>query len=336
MHIPDGLLDLKTCLAGVGLSVAGVGLALHQARRAAPAAKVPLMGLTAAFIFAAQMVNFPVAGGTSGHLMGGVLAAVLLGPSAAILTMTAVLVVQCFMFADGGVMALGANVFNLAMVGPLVGFGMYRGLRSLSASARNRIAAAVFAGWFAMVAAAVSCAGQLAWSGIAPWSAVFPTMVSVHMVIGLGEGLITGLVLGAIARYRPEILGDRRSAGNGMGSSSEAGPAGGGEASGSSTGYVLLLLTGVALFISPFASPWPDGLERVAIRLGFPESTAEVFTPPALFPDYAVDGMGSAVWATLIAGGVGVVITYGLSWLLAHWLTRQTISPTVVQTQVDR
>src|SRR5689334_8604134 len=116
MHIPDGFLDAKVALGAGALSALGVGAAVRNARLRLPPRKIPLMGLSAAFIFAAQMLNFPVAGGTSGHLIGGVLASVLLGPSAAVLVLTAVLMVQCFVFADGGILALGANVFNMGIV----------------------------------------------------------------------------------------------------------------------------------------------------------------------------------------------------------------------------
>jgi cobalt/nickel transport system permease protein len=120
MHIPDGFIDGKTAATTALLAAAGVGLALRQVRRRLPPRRVPLLGLAAAFLFAAQMVNFPVVGGTSGHLLGGVLAAALLGPSAAIVVLTTVLIVQCFLFADGGVLALGANVFNMAIVSAAV------------------------------------------------------------------------------------------------------------------------------------------------------------------------------------------------------------------------
>src|SRR5512143_477384 len=126
MHIPDGFLDAKTAIATGGLALAGLGVALRQARLSLPPRRVPLLGLSAAFIFAAQMLNFPVAGGTSGHLIGGVLAAVLLGPSAAVLVLTCVLVVQCLMFADGGLLALGANVFNMGLASVVGGYLVYR------------------------------------------------------------------------------------------------------------------------------------------------------------------------------------------------------------------
>ena len=129
MHIPDGFLDAKTLAVTTGLAAIGVTAAVRQARTQLPPRKVPLLGVTAAFVFAAQMVNFPIAGGTSGHLIGGVLAGVLLGPSGAVLVMTAVLTLQCLLFADGGLLALGANIFNMGIVGTLGGFAIYAALK---------------------------------------------------------------------------------------------------------------------------------------------------------------------------------------------------------------
>jgi ABC-type Co2+ transport system permease subunit len=126
MHIPDGFIDGKTAAVTAVISVVGVGFALRQVRRELPPRRVPLLGLAAAFLFAAQMVNFPVAGGTSGHLVGGTLVAALLGPSAAVVVVTTVLIVQCFLFQDGGVMALGANVFNMAILNSVIGYVIYR------------------------------------------------------------------------------------------------------------------------------------------------------------------------------------------------------------------
>src|SRR5271166_2666301 len=126
MHIPDGFLDAKTAVTTGVISASGVGLALRQVRRELPPRRVPLLGLAAAFLFAAQMVNFPVAGGTSGHLVGGALVAALLGPSAAVVVVTTVLIVQCLLFADGGVTALGANIFNMAIVNSVTGYALYR------------------------------------------------------------------------------------------------------------------------------------------------------------------------------------------------------------------
>jgi cobalt/nickel transport system permease protein len=126
MHIPDGFLDGRTATVSAALSVTALGVALNHAKRSLPPQRIPLIGLTAAFIFAAQMLNFPVAGGTSGHLIGAVLAAILLGPSGAVIAVTAVLIVQALLFADGGVLALGANIFNMAVTGSVGGYALYR------------------------------------------------------------------------------------------------------------------------------------------------------------------------------------------------------------------
>jgi len=247
MHIPDGFLDAKTAVAGGVLAAAGVGAAVWQTKRTLPARRVPLLGVTAAFVFAAQMLNFPVLPGVSGHLLGGVLAAVLLGPSAAVIVLTAVLIVQCFLFQDGGVSALGANIFNMALVGTVPGYVIYRLVRRVAGMAT----AAAVAGWCATMFAAVCCGAELAWSGVAGWQRILLAMTGIHAVIGIGEGVITALVLVAIVRVRPE-LADEQSA-----------P----PAQVLTLGLVVVL--GLILFVSPFACRWPDGLERVAATLGF-------------------------------------------------------------------
>ncbi len=308
MHVPDGFLDARTAVASGALAAAGVGIALRHAQRHIPRHEVPLLGITAAFIFAAQMLNFPVAGGTSGHLIGAALAAVLLGPAAAVIVMTTVLVVQCFLFADGGLTALGANVFNMAIVSVLAGHVAYRLVRRLDPGPRGTIAGAAFAGWCATVCAAVPCAGELALAGTTPWSAVFPAMTAVHMLIGLGEGLITALVLVAVVEARPHLAGAKTRAG-----SSAWGPV---------VALGLIVALGLVVFVAPFASPWPDGLERVASHLGFEHRS---LAPPitALLPDYEFPGIGSPVAAVAAAGVVGTLIVLLLSWALAELLVRR-------------
>jgi cobalt/nickel transport system permease protein len=306
MHIPDGFIDGKTALAAAALSAAGVSVALRQVQRELPPRKTPLLGLTAAFLFAAQMVNFPVAGGTSGHLVGGALAAALLGPSAAVVVVTTVLIVQCFLFADGGVMALGANIFNMAIVNSIGGYAIYRGVCRVLPGIRGQVAAMAFAGWCATVLASISCAGQLALSGTVPWSAAFPAMAGTHMLIGVGEGLISALVFLAILRTRPDMI---------AGTAEPGQPRRRGEL----LRYGLLVTLGVAVFVAPFACPWPDGLERVAARLGFEHRTApSLFPAPA--PDYRTPGIHWAVGATAIAGAAGSLIVFALALLLGRLL----------------
>ncbi len=199
MHIPDGFLDVKTAASAAVVSAAGLGVALRQAGRHLPPRRVPLMGLAAAFVFAAQMINFPVLGGTSGHLVGGVLTAALLGPGPAVVVISAVLIVQSLLFADGGVLALGANVFNMALVGAVGGWIIYHLLTRLFSGLRGRLLAAAVAAWCTTVLAAVCCAAELSFSGTVKWSVVLPAMAYVHMLIGIGEAVITVLVLTVIA-----------------------------------------------------------------------------------------------------------------------------------------
>lgn len=308
MHIPDGFLDGKTAAVTAALSVTALGVALRHARRSLPPGRVPFLGLTAAFLFAAQMLNFPVAGGTSGHLVGAVLAAILLGPSGAVIAVSAVLIIQALLFADGGILALGANVFNMAVAGSTGGYAVYSLVHRIVPGARGRLLAAGFSSWCATVFMSILCAGELAWSGTSPWSVTFPAMANVHMIIGLGEGAITMLAVAAIVRVRPDLLEDEGKM-----------PAGSYRAP---LVYGALIVLGLALFVSPFASPWPDGLERVAASLGF---EGKGLVPPVLhapLPDYQIPGVGSSAAATGLAGVVGAVVVFGLSFLMARLLVR--------------
>jgi len=310
MHIPDGFLDAKTAVASAGLAAAGVGIALRSVRRRSAGRRVPLIGLAAAFVFAAQMLNFPVAGGTSGHLLGGVLVAVLLGPSAAVLAMTAVLVVQCFVFADGGITALGANVFNMAIVAPGVGYAIYAIVRRVAgASLRSRLLATAFAAWCSTVFAAVVCAGELALSGTVAWNVVFPAMAGTHMLIAFGESVITTLIVAAVARSRPEVLAQDQ---NGTGL----------PRTGEWAAYGLLASLGLVVFVAPFASGWPDGLERVAASLGFASRIVARPAGSAPLQDYTLPWFGPAPLAMVVAGSMGTLAAFALAYLLARGLAR--------------
>ncbi len=306
MHIPDGFIDGKTAAVSAALSAAGVGLALRQVRRELPARKAPLLGLSAAFLFAAQMVNFPVAGGTSGHLVGGTLVAALLGPSAAVVVVTTVLIVQCFLFQDGGVTALGANIFNMAILNSVVGYAVYRAVCHWLTGIRGRVTAIAFAAWCATVVSAISCAGQLAWSGTIPWAAAFPAMAAVHLFIGVGEGLISGLVFLAVYRARPDLIVETQAGG---------GPKRFGEL----VRQGLLATLGVAVFVAPFACSWPDGLDSVAGKFGIKHTLAAPLWP-APAPDYQVPGMHWAVGATAVAGAIGSLVVFALALLMGRWL----------------
>lgn len=306
MHIPDGFIDGKTAVATALLSLVGVGLALRRVKRELPPRKVPLLGLAAAFLFSAQMLNFPVAAGTSGHLIGGVLVAALLGTSAAVVVVTTVLIVQCFLFADGGISALGANIFNMAIVAVVTGSAAYRLLTRWLPGQRGEVSAIAFAGWLSTVLAAVSCAGQLALSGTVGWSAGFTAMAGVHVIIGIGEGLISALVLLFIQRTRPELV-------------ATAAGAPGHARLGEFVGYGILVALGLAVFVAPFASSWPDGLAFVAATLGFGQHAG----PPLLsapVADYRMPGVGWAAGATALAGAIGALVVFGLALLLGRLL----------------
>ncbi len=303
MHIPDGFIDGKTVVVTATLSAIGVGLALNRVHHTFPARKIPMLGLAAAFLFAAQMLNFPVVAGTSGHLIGGVLVAALLGPSAAVVVVTTVLIVQCFLFQDGGVLALGANIFNMAILGAGGGWVIFRCVAALLRGTRGRITAVAFAAWLSTVLAAAGCAAQLAWSGKVDWKSAFTAMVGVHLLIGLGEGLISALVFAAIQRTRPELM--------------QTGPSAEPHTRwGEFAFFGLLAAVGLALFVAPLACPWPDGLAVVAEKLGF----ALAATPPmlpVLAPEYSFPGIHSAALATAVAGAVGCLIVFALALLLA-------------------
>jgi cobalt/nickel transport system permease protein len=314
MHIPDGFLDGRTAAGTAFLAVSGLCLALREAGRTLPPSGRPLMGVAAAFVFAAQMLNFPVAGGTSGHLMGSALAAVLLGPSAAIVVMSAVLLVQCFLFNDGGILALGANLFNMGFAGTLGGYAVFRALRVFAGGEKGLVFASAFAGWCATMLAALCCASELVLSGTAEGRVVFPAMMHVHMIIGLGEGLITGMVLAVIYRTRPDLIESM--------ASQRAG-----RRAGSFALYALVAALALVFFLAPRASSMPDGLERAAQDAGFASKAAGPLVPGPM-SGYALPGVHSESWATIWAGMAGTIIAFIMALALAAASARRNHSET--------
>jgi cobalt/nickel transport system permease protein len=209
VHIPDGFVDAPVSLAAGAVAVGGVGLALRQAGDGDLAARAPLTGLVAAFIFAAQMLNFPVATGTSGHLLGGLLAAVLVGPWLGSLAVTTVLVVQSLLFADGGVSALGLNIINMAFVPAFVGYGLFAVARRVLPATRSGVlAATAVAAFCSVVLASIAFTVEygLGGNGAAPIGTVAAAMVGVHVLIGVGEAIITTLTVGAVLASRPDLV----------------------------------------------------------------------------------------------------------------------------------
>lgn len=206
LHAPDGFFSLPVVLAGWAVSLVVIGYAVRQTNRQLNERMVPLMGIFAAFIFAAQMLNFPVAGGTSGHLVGGGLAAIMLGPWAAVLVMTAVVATQALIFQDGGLVALGINLLNMAVVSSLVGWLLYRGSAPLGASGGPLMLRAFVVAWVSVMASAAAVTLQLAASGTTPLMVALPAMLGVHALIGVGEGLITVGAVAFISASRKDLL----------------------------------------------------------------------------------------------------------------------------------
>lgn len=206
MHIPDGFLSVSTWVPAWLFSIIGLGRCLKKTSEVLKDRMVPLMGVMAAFIFAAQMLNFPVMGGTSGHLLGGVLSAVLLGPYAGALVIALVLAVQCLVFQDGGVTALGANILNMSFIGAIGGYFVYAAIRKVIPADKGIVFAAGVAAWFSVVMAASACALELAFSGAAPLHVVLTAMAGVHVLIGIGEAVITCLVVSFVLKVRKDLI----------------------------------------------------------------------------------------------------------------------------------
>lgn len=207
LHIPDGFLSVPVASVMYVATAIVVGAAVRQTNRHLKESTAPLMGVLAAFIFAAQMMNFPVAGGTSGHLLGGALAAILVGPWAAVLIMTTVIGVQALVFQDGGLAALGANIFNMGIMTAFVGYAVFRGVVGVARGSRTAVLVGSFAAaWITVMLAAFATSAQLAISGTSPWSVVLPAMLGVHVLIGLGEGVITAGAVGLVLSARPDLL----------------------------------------------------------------------------------------------------------------------------------
>lgn len=302
LHIPDGFLSPIVAVIGWILALIIIGLALQQTKRQLGERQVPLMGILAACIFAAQAINFPVAAGTSGHLIGGTLAAIVLGPWAATLIMTAVISVQAFIFQDGGLLALGWNILNMGVLTAFIGYINYRWLhRMIGETPTARVAASFGAAWLSVEVGAMATAVELALSGTSPLSIALPAMVAVHAVIGLGEGLITSGAVSLLQVSRPQVLEAGEQATGSLGATFIA------------AGLFLAIL--LAAF-SPIASPNPDGLEFVAEQRGF---LGRALDPSYLIlPDYTVPFIEHPAVTTILAVTIGTLVVFFLAWLMGR------------------
>ena len=286
VHIPDGFLANRVAFSMDALSAASVLYAARRVKLATSGRLVPLMGVLAAFALAAQMLNFPILGGTSGHLVGGALLAILLGPMAAMLTMTTVVLAQALFLQDGGLIALGANIFNIATVTTLSGYGVFQLLGGPRSEGKRLALVSGVAGWASMMASAVSCALALALSGAISLRLGLVAMAGYHALIGLAEGGLTAGVLLFMARVRPDLL-----------KATEPQRFGGWD-----WAYATLLVAlPFALLVLGGGSELPDPLQRlitgVAVSSGVEEG-GQALASPARFLDYTVR---AGIFVVLIA-----------------------------------
>lgn len=313
MHIPDAVLSPAVSAATGGIALVGLATSLRRLKDQLGDRTVPLMGTMAAFVFAGQMVNFPLYPlPVSGHLLGGVLSAVLLGPWAGAVVIAAVLIVQCLLFGDGGVTALGANFLNMGLIGSLGGYAIYGPVRRLVGGRAGVLVGAMVAAWFSVLLAAGAFAVELAASGhLAGFFDVLGWMVLVHAAIGLGEAVITGLVLRSLLLVRPDVVHEpapeaARSARR-FGRAAVAG---------------LAVALAVAAFLAPLASEHPDGLEWVGQRLGFLREGEPLFEAPIAEYQLPLPGLRHAKLATAAAGLVGTLVVFGLGLAFARVFSR--------------
>jgi cobalt/nickel transport system permease protein len=312
MHIPDAILSPAVAATTGVIGAAGLMVCVRRVQDQLRDRTTVLMGTMAAFVFAAQMVNFPLFPlPISGHLLGGVLSAVILGPWAGAVVIAAVLIVQCMLFGDGGVTAIGANFVNIGLIGSVCGYAIYAPIRRAVGGRTGVLVGAMGAAWFSVILASGAFAVELAASGTGTgFFTVLGWIALVHAAIGLGEAVITGLVLRFIISVRPELIYETVPP--------DLPPV-------RYWGQILLaglsVSLAVAIFLAPFASEYDDGLEWVGAKLGFIKEEKSVFSAP--IPDYQLPlpGLHHIKAATAVAGAVGTIAVFTAAFALARMLT---------------
>ncbi|CAM5461588.1 Cobalt ABC transporter permease OS=Streptomyces rochei OX=1928 GN=G3I25_24560 PE=4 SV=1 [Streptomyces rochei] len=327
MHVPDGFIDAPTSAVAGVVAAGAVAVSLRGARRELDERTAPLAGLVAAFIFAVQMLNFPVAAGTSGHLLGGALAAILVGPYTGVLCVSVVLLMQGILFADGGLTALGVNITDMAIVTTVVAYALFRGLVKVLPRTRRSVTVASFVAALVSVPAAALAFTFLYWIGGTTDVAigkVATAMIGVHVLIGIGEAAITALTVGAVIAVRPDLVHGARGLRQRLKlrvdgelvdapDTADSEPAVPAPAAARSrrglwiTGLVTSLV--LAGFVSFYASADPDGLEKVAADQGIDRKTEEHASADSPLADYGVEDITDARLSGGLAGVVGVGVT---------------------------
>jgi cobalt/nickel transport system permease protein len=353
MHVPDGFIDAPvSAVAGV-VAAGAVAVSLRGARRElggtsrSSAAEnggertAPLAGLVAAFIFAVQMLNFPVAAGTSGHLLGGALAAILVGPYTGVLCISVVLLMQGILFADGGLTALGVNVLDMGVTTTVVAYALFRGLVRVLPRTRRSVTAASFVAALVSVPAAACVFTLIYWIGGTTdisIGKVFTAMAGVHVLIGIGEAVITALTVGAVVAVRPDLVHGARGLTaplklrvDGALVDAPARQPVAPVAARSTRGlWATGLVTALALagFVSFYASASPDGLEKVAADQGIDKKTEEHAAKDSPLADYGVKDISDARVSGGLAGVIGVGATIVVGSGVFYVLRRRRDAPT--------
>jgi cobalt/nickel transport system permease protein len=315
LHIPDGFLNIFVSLVCWGITALILAVAISRTNKSLGERQIPLMGIMAAFIFAAQMINFPVAGGTSGHLLGGALAAIMLGPWAAMLVMTAVIAVQGLLFQDGGLLVMGANILNMGLLTAAIGYGLYRGVFGMSRSAKLVVAGV--AAWLSVMAGAFATSMELWLSGTSNLQTVTLAMLGVHAVIGIGEALITVAALTFIFQTRPDLLDEKSPSAQ------------------SGRGWVAagVLIALAVILLSPLASVNPDGLNRVAMDLGFIHVAQSGSGP---FAGYSIPFLANTSIGKIAAGALGALVVLALVWIAGRSLQKKSETKDRPSTMANR
>ncbi|MBM7441439.1 energy-coupling factor ABC transporter permease [Streptomyces sp. HB132] len=340
MHVPDGFINAPvSAVAGV-VAAGAVAVGLRGARRELDDRTAPLAGLVAAFVFAVQMLNFPVAAGTSGHLLGGALAAILVGPYTGMLCIAVVLLMQSILFADGGLTALGVNITVMGVVTTVVAYALFRGLtRVLPRTRRSTTVAAFVAALVSVPAAAVAFTAVYAIGGTTdvPLGKVLTAMVGVHVLIGIGEAAITALTVGAVIAVRPDLVHGARGLATPLklrvdGALVDAPAAAPSPAPAPARSTRKVWAAGLAAalvlagFVSFYASANPDGLEKVAADKGIDEKVQEHGAADSPLADYGVKDVENARISGGLAGviGVGATVAVGSG---VFWAVRRRRTP---------
>ncbi|MDD5697367.1 MAG: energy-coupling factor ABC transporter permease [Victivallaceae bacterium] len=297
MHVPDSMLNGYVCPVTAVVSSIGIIAAAAFAAKRPEKTTINRFAAVTALIFAAQMLNFPVIDGTSGHLLGGVLAAAMLGVPWGILSIAVVVSIQALVFGDGGIAVLGANILNMAIIGAGAGGMIYTFLAHRLKGRSGRFEALALAAWLSVVAAALAVSIELAAAGTIPFTRCAPAMLGIHALIGIGEAGITIAAAYAFGNYGEQV-----------------------EPAGRNT-FAAPALTAVlcALVLSPFACGWSDGLEAVGKKLGFLKEAQPLFVSP--LPDYLIPQLGDTVISGCLAGLAGVGICLLSAWILGKALT---------------